>query len=119
MQEVVKLMAIYMVYFAEIAAAIVILIGAIQAIWIYFKAILGRRDCFNDLNQSRLKLGYSLSLGLGFLVGADVIKSAVTPTWHEIGILGAVVGIRIILNFFLMKDLKDLENATPKEKLEC
>lgn len=118
MQYFVKMMALYMVYFAEIAAAIIILIGAIQAIWIYFKFIIGRKKCFDDLNQGRLKLGYSLSLGLGFLVGADVIKSAVTPTWNEIGILGAVVGIRIILNFFLMRDLREFKSSTTQNS-EC
>jgi len=107
MDDVVKLVAIYVTYFAEIAAALVIVIGALQAIWIYLRWILKTKSDFKELNQSRLKLGHSLSLGLGFLVGADVIKSAVTPSWNEIGILGAVVGIRIVLNFFLNRDLKE------------
>ena len=58
--------------------------------------------------QSRLKLGTSLSLALGFLVGADIIKTAVSPSWEEIGHLGAVVGIRIVLNFFLTRDMREL-----------
>jgi len=58
--------------------------------------------------QSRLKLGMSLSLALGFLVGADIIKTAISPSWQEIGQLGAIVIIRIVLNFFLTRDMKQM-----------
>ena len=114
MYEIVKLIALYVAYFAEIAAALVIVIGALQAIWIYLRWVFTIKSHFRELTQSRLKLGHSLSLGLGFLVGADVIKSAVTPSWNEIGILGAVVGIRIVLNFFLMRDIKEWGSSTQK-----
>ena len=50
-----------------------------------------------------------MSLGLGFLVGADVIKTAISPTWTEIGQLAAIVAIRIVLNFFLMRDMNVME----------
>jgi uncharacterized membrane protein len=59
--------------------------------------------------QSRFKLGLSLSLGLGFLVGADVVKTAISPTWTDIGQLAAIVVIRIVLNFFLMRDMRQIE----------
>jgi len=58
--------------------------------------------------QSRFKLGMSLSLALGFLVGADIIKTAISPSWQEIGQLGAIVIIRIVLNFFLTRDMKQM-----------
>jgi len=111
MHAIVKTISHYVVYFAEVAAALIILIGAVQALWIFLKAVFTRKQCFEYLNQSRLKIGYSLSLGLGFLVGADVIQTAITPSWNEIGILGAVVVIRIVLNYFLMRDLKEYESS--------
>ncbi|MBN1348806.1 DUF1622 domain-containing protein [candidate division KSB1 bacterium] len=85
MDSFVKIVAMYVAYFAQIAATMVVVSGSIQAIWIYLcKAIFSKSD-FDKVNLSRIKLGYSLSLGLGFLVGADIIKTAVAPTWTEIG----------------------------------
>ena len=116
MQYFLKMLAMYVAYFAEIAAAIVIVSGSIQAIWIYLRQAIFSKSDFNKINVSRIKLGYSLSLGLGFLVGADIIKSAVAPSWTEIGHLGTIVLIRIILNFFLMRDLAIYEKTHKSEK---
>jgi uncharacterized membrane protein len=52
-----------------------------------------------------------LSLGLGFLVGPGIIKTAISPTWLDIGQLAAIVVIRIVINFFLMRDLKQMEQS--------
>lgn len=114
MSDIVKLIALYVTYFAEIAAALVIVIGSIQVIWIYFRRAIFSKTNFNELNRSRLKLGYSLSLGLGFLVGADVIKTAIAPTWNDIGILATIIFLRTFINFFLIKDLKELDTVPSK-----
>lgn len=57
----------------------------------------------------RLELGMSLSLALEFLVGADVLRTAVSPEWSELGKLGSIVGIRSVLNFFLERERVALE----------
>lgn len=46
-------------------------------------------------------------LALEFALAADIIRSAVSPTWDEIGKLAAIAGIRTVLNWFLTKDLED------------
>jgi uncharacterized membrane protein len=109
--EIVKTAAYYTTYLIEGAAVLVILIGAIQAIYIYLRRSLIKKADLASILQSRFKLGISLSLGLGFLVGADVIKTAISPTWSEIGQLAAIVVIRIVINYFLMRDLKQLEQS--------
>jgi uncharacterized membrane protein len=53
----------------------------------------------------RLELGRSLALALEFLLGADIIRTAVEPTWDEIGRLAAIAAIRTGLNFFLQREL--------------
>jgi hypothetical protein len=50
-------------------------------------------------------LGLSLSLGLEFLLAADILRTSVSPTWEEIGQLAAIVGIRTALNFFLGREV--------------
>jgi uncharacterized membrane protein len=109
--EIVKTMAHYVAYVIEGAAVFVIFIGVVQAIFIYLKRSLVRKIDLDSLMQSRFKLGLSLSLGLGFLVGADIIKTAISPTWKDICQLAAIVVIRIVINFFLMRDLNQMEQS--------
>ncbi len=107
--EVIQSVAEYVALFLEGVAVLVIIIGAVQSLVIYIWRGLTKRAELITLMQSRFKLGLSLSLGLGFLVGADVIKTAISPTWTEIGQLAAIVAIRIVLNFFLMRDMNVME----------
>lgn len=55
----------------------------------------------------RLTLARYLALALEFQLGADIISTAVAPTWEEIGKLGAIAVIRTGLNFFLSQELKE------------
>ena len=47
-----------------------------------------------------------LLLGLEFALAADIIGSVVSPTWEDIGQLGAIAVIRTFLNYFLEHDLE-------------
>lgn len=57
----------------------------------------------------RLDLGTSLALALEFLLAADIVGTAVSPTWEAIGLLAAIAGIRTFLNYFLQKEVKEIE----------
>ncbi|MFB0564322.1 MAG: DUF1622 domain-containing protein [Candidatus Aminicenantaceae bacterium] len=107
--QITKTIAEYASYFLEGAAILVIIVGAVQSIYLYVRRGLLKKTDLALFMQTRLKLGQSLSLALGFLVGADIIKTAISPSWQEIGQLGAIVVIRIVLNFFLTRDMKQME----------
>jgi uncharacterized membrane protein len=53
----------------------------------------------------RLGLGRSLALALEFLLGADILRTAVEPSWDEIGRLAAIAAIRTALNYFLQREI--------------
>lgn len=53
----------------------------------------------------RLRLGRWLALSLELLLGADILRTAVAPTWSEIGQLAAIAAIRTALNFFLQREI--------------
>jgi uncharacterized membrane protein len=53
----------------------------------------------------RLQLGRSLALALEFLLGADILRTAVEPSWDEIGRLAAIAAIRTALNYFLQREI--------------
>ena len=40
------------------------------------------------------------------MLGADVLATAVAPSWDELGKLAAIAIIRTALNFFLERELK-------------
>src|SRR5919204_1056983 len=53
----------------------------------------------------RLGLGRSLALSLEFLLGADILRTAVEPSWDEIGRLAAIAAIRTALDYFLQREI--------------
>ena len=53
----------------------------------------------------RLSLGRSLALSLEFLLGADILRTAVEPSWDEIGRLAGIAAIRTALNYFLQREI--------------
>jgi uncharacterized membrane protein len=54
----------------------------------------------------RLRLGRWLALALELLLGADILRTAVAPSWTEIGQLAVVATIRTGLNFFLQREIE-------------
>lgn len=55
--------------------------------------------------EVRLRLGRWLALALEFELGADILRTAVAPTWSEIGQLAAIAAIRTALNYFLQQEI--------------
>jgi uncharacterized membrane protein len=65
-------------------------------------------------HQIWLRFARWLVLALEFALGADVIRTAVAPTWNDIGQLAAIAAIRTGLNFFLERDIDAAEANTPE-----
>ena len=47
-----------------------------------------------------------LLLGLEFELAADIVETVISPSWADIGQLGAIAATRTFLNYFLEKDLE-------------
>ena len=101
----------------EIVAFLKITIESIALLIIVFaiiKAIRAlvfrnrRMDREQKLAQVRLDLGIALALSLEFLLAADIVATAVSPSWDALGKLAAISAIRTFLNFFLEKEVKEL-----------
>jgi uncharacterized membrane protein len=63
---------------------------------------------------ARLRLARSLALGLEFLLAADIMRTAVAPTWTEIGQLAAIAALRTALNVFLQREIEAVERAADR-----
>jgi len=82
----------------------VVTVAILLALWRYAGSLVRRAAPFPP-ESLRLDLGRSLALALEFLLGADILRTAVEPTWEEIARLAAIATIRTGLNYFLQREL--------------
>jgi|SRR3954449_4184258 uncharacterized membrane protein len=95
----------YLASGVEASAAVVIGLAALEAT-IGALALFFRRNPQPEAKEHvRLRLGRWLALGLEFELAADILRTAIAPTWNEIGQLAAIVVLRTALNFFLQKEI--------------
>ena len=102
---------IFLEVFLEIIAILIIILAVAIALQRFLKRIGGVRHP-ETWEFIRLQFGLALALSLEFLLAADIVATAVSPSWDAIGKLGAVTGIRTFLNFFLQKEVQELEAKT-------
>jgi len=54
-----------------------------------------------------LKFATWILLALEFALAADIVRTAVAPTWNDIWKLAVIAVIRTMLNYFLARDIAD------------
>jgi uncharacterized membrane protein len=96
-------------FLLEFVAILIIEIALINSLQTFFRVQKQHR---NPLAQQaiRLDIGLSLALSLEFLLAADIMGTAVSPNWDAIAKLAAVTGIRTFLNFFLHREVRELQS---------
>ena len=105
MVEIVKEISSVVATASEFAAVVVIVIGAVQAIASPVAGWLRTKTPATPLVVFRGFAGW-LVLALEFLLAADILKTAISPTWNDIGQLAAIAAIRTFLNYSLGHDLR-------------
>jgi uncharacterized membrane protein len=90
----------------EAAGAVVIFVGAAIAFY-RFVLVTFRREGMAPFAPVRLDLGRFLALGLEFQLAADILRTAVAPSFTELAQLAAIAAIRTALNFFLGREIKE------------
>ncbi|MDQ2770209.1 MAG: DUF1622 domain-containing protein [Bacteroidota bacterium] len=98
----------------ETVGAAIIALGVLSAGWLLLKALL-RRDTA-DFTAIRLALARYLALALEFQLGADILSTAIAPSWEQIGKLGAIAVIRTALNYFLSREMREERHQVAPEK---
>jgi uncharacterized membrane protein len=91
-------------------ALVIIAIGTLQAFLRSVRVIFSPSPAGTQFRNAYLQYARCLVGGLTFQLAADIIESAIAPTWDEIGRLGAIAVIRTFLNFFLERDLAEIEH---------
>jgi uncharacterized membrane protein len=109
-QELFKQIAESIAIGVEGAAALIIAYGAFEALWGATHAIAKRGSKAGQRKDIWLRFGVWLLLGLEFELAADIVRTAIAPTWTDIGQLACIGVIRTFLNHYLEKDLEKYES---------
>lgn len=88
----------------ETVGALIIAVGLLVAAATFVQAALARR--VPNFSAIRLSFARFLALALEFQLGADILSTAIAPTWDAIGKLGAIAIIRTALNYFLTREMQ-------------
>lgn len=113
-EEFIQLIVSQFVRFTEIGAAAVIFTGALIGFYNYVSLCLIKKVP-KAFTHVRIGLGRYLTLGLEFQLASDLLRSAVAPSFEEIGKLAAVAAIRTALNYFLSREIEAAKKDTEVE----
>jgi uncharacterized membrane protein len=94
-----------LVRLVEAAGALVIFAGAGVGFVRFMRVVITKLP--DHFTPVRLDLGRFLALGLEFQLASDLLRTAVAPSFEEIGKLAAIAAIRTALNFFLSREIGD------------
>lgn len=84
----------------EAVSVAIILVAMLLALGRLLGQAFGRQT-----GDVRMGLARGLSLALEFQLAADIVGTAISPDWDQIGKLAAVAAIRTFLNYFLQREL--------------
>ncbi len=98
---------LYIQHGISFCGVLVILIGVLTALFRYISYLFISADTTKqmDINQIRLKLGRVLTLGLEFIVAADLIGTTTAPDYYSVGIVASIVLIRTLLSYTLNHEI--------------
>ena len=100
----------------ETVGAVIIALGILSAGGLLLKALAKRQTA--DFTAIRLTLARYLALALEFQLGADILSTAIAPSWEQIGKLGAIAVIRTALNYFLSREMREERHeVSPEEEI--
>ena len=103
-----------LVRLVEAAGALVIFVGAVVAIFLFLRELPRREP--HRFNDVRLTLGRYLALGLEFQLASDVLRTAIAPSFEELGKLAAVAAIRTALNYFLAREIREGTRTSEEQR---
>jgi uncharacterized membrane protein len=115
MEEYFKEFASYISLGLEGITVMVIAVGALDATQQLIRSAVSRESGFGDRKEIWRRFGLWLVLGLEFALAADIVRTAIAPTWTDIGQLAAIATIRTFLNYFLEKDIEKASEIKQKE----
>jgi uncharacterized membrane protein len=114
-EEMLRAVIDVVVVVVEGAGAAIIVVGALWTLVRFVVKGLRHRDA-SVFTSVRLTLGRFLALGLEFQLAGDILRTAVAPSFEEIGQLAAIAAIRTALNYFLAREIAEEQRRVRAEE---
>jgi uncharacterized membrane protein len=90
-------------------ALIIIFVGTVEAFFSGIRVMFSSRSG-HERRDVWLRQARWLIAGLTFQLAADILETAITPLWEDIGRIAAIAAIRTALNYFLERDLTEVHD---------
>ncbi|MDQ3840520.1 MAG: DUF1622 domain-containing protein [Thermoproteota archaeon] len=107
-EELMRVYAQYIIFGIDLVTGIVIAITAAMAIIGFFKVITRTKHPHHhtiDTETIRLRLARGMLLAIDLQVGSVILKAIIVPSFQELAMLAAIVGIKIVLGWTLSKEV--------------
>jgi len=104
MEEHFRLIAGHVALVLEVIVVAMVAIGTVEALLLIVR-LRGGAGRSGGLRQAWLRFAAWILISLEFALAADIVRTAIAPTWDDIGKLGAIAAIRTALGFFLGRDM--------------
>jgi uncharacterized membrane protein len=93
----------------EFLTVVAVLVGAAIALIEIVRRVIVQRNPMNaSIRQVWIRFAAWILIALEFALGADIVRTAIAPTWDQIGQLGVIAAIRTGLGYFLDRDFEGL-----------
>ncbi len=100
------------IFLANLAGGLVVGVAVLRGLWMFAGNVLRPGGAEVPKEAIRISLGRSLALALEFQLAADVLGTALNPSINDVILLGAIIVLRTVLNFFLNRELREAERRT-------
>ena len=107
MEELFKSWTEWVAVAVEAAAVLVIALASAEAAVRAVVVFVVRPPMPDTAKEGvRLRLARWLAVALEFALAADILRTAIAPSWEDIGKLAAIAALRTLLNYFLQREIE-------------
>jgi uncharacterized membrane protein len=99
----------HIVIYSYTISFIIISISIITSTYTYFHKFNSQRDAYNE---TKLNLGRSIALALSFILGVEILKLFYIKTYQQLVVVATLVVIKLLVSYFLSKEINDMDNIT-------
>jgi uncharacterized membrane protein len=110
MEELLTMFSSVVAEFVEALAALIVLGAALEAVYGIGAGFFARTDKTRGRRQIWTRFALWLVLALEFTLAADIVRTAIHPSWTSIGQLAGIAIIRTFLNASLARDLRESQS---------
>ncbi len=107
-EELIRPYAEYLIFGIDILTGIVIAITVAMAIIGFFRVITRSKHPHQhtiDKETIRLRLARGMLIAIDLQVGSVILKAIIVPSFQELAMLAAIVGIKVVLGWTLSKEV--------------